>query len=104
MRILFTFAVAFALMAQEAPRHDKYADDKDAYCWNPRSSGSMTPRRERDPHAHKCECHLLCSLDENGAIVGDHEDQGCELYCTRTHCDCHRDESPCEKPSGSGSK
>lgn len=94
--------VSQAAQQPEGPRHDKYATDKDAYCFNPATSGSQAQRRQRDAHAHSCECRLICQLDQNGDVVGDQETSTCELYCTRTHCLCHQGEEPCEKPSGSG--
>jgi hypothetical protein len=78
-------------------RHDKHADDKDAFCFNPETSGSQRRDRERNPHAHACQCHLTCQVGPSGEIVGDTESNNCELYCTRERCACHV-ESPCEMP------
>jgi len=85
--------------AQNGPsqRHDRYSDDPHAYCWNPKSSGSQTSKREQDPHGHQCACHLECQVGPNGEVVGDREDTSCALYCTRELCKCHV-ESPCEMP------
>lgn len=93
--LLFLFA-ALSLLAQDTPRHDQYADDPKAYCWNPRSSGTQGKQRERDAHAHRCDCHLVCQIGVDGSVIGDQEDATCALYCTRTHCFCHVEE-PCEK-------
>lgn len=98
--VLLLAVAALAAQQQERPRDDKYKDDAQAYCWTAKSSGSLGPRRERDPHAHKCSCHLMCQIGESGEVAGDHEDSTCELYCTRERCFCHVEE-PCEKPSGS---
>lgn len=96
LRLTFIMLLAAGAAAQEPPRHDKYKDDALAYCWNPKSSGSQVARRQRDPHAHQCACHLICRLDPSGAVIGDQEDARCELYCTRQRCTCHVEE-PCEK-------
>lgn len=96
MTRLLLISLALGLALQQAPRDDKYKDDAQAYCWNPRSSGTQGPRRERDPHGHKCACHLTCQIGADGSVVGDHEDASCELYCTRDRCFCHVEE-PCEK-------
>lgn len=95
-----TFVAAVTLVAavgQEPPerRDDKYKADPHAYCYQPATSGSQVARRQRDPSAHQCACHLICQRDEAGTIYGDHEDGTCELYCTRQRCTCHVEE-PCE--------
>lgn len=95
MRV-YLILLALAVASQDNPRHDKYADDAQAYCYNPATSGSQGPRRARDTHAHACSCHLTCKRDGTGAVVGDEEDATCELYCTRERCFCHQGESPCE--------
>jgi hypothetical protein len=82
-------------LAQE--RHDKHKDDADAYCFNPSTSGSQRAARERDPHGHRCSCHLTCQMGAAGEVTGDTESNDCELYCTRERCTCHV-ESPCEMP------
>lgn len=94
-RALIVLFALVSLAAQDTSRHDKYKDDAHAYCWNPATSGSQVEHRKRDPHAHPCNCHLMCQRGEDGAIVGDQEDSTCELYCTRRLCTCHV-ESPCE--------
>jgi len=95
-RLLLIGLAVLSVAAQSESRHDKYKDDAHAYCWNPRSSGSEVARRERDPHAHKCACHLMCLIGADGTVIGDQEDGTCELYCTRARCTCHVEE-PCEK-------
>lgn len=99
MRSALLLVVAYlALIAQEpTPRHDKWAADAEAYCWNEHTSGTQGAKRARDPHAHRCDCHLVCKIGENNDVIGDQEDNTCELYCTRDHCHCHV-ESPCEMP------
>jgi hypothetical protein len=93
---LALFATA-SLGGQEAPRHDQYREDAKAYCWNPKSSGSQAAKREKDPHGHRCACHLYCQIGSDNKVIGDQEDSNCELYCTRDRCNCHVEE-PCEKP------
>jgi hypothetical protein len=95
-RLLLIGLAVLSVAAQSESRHDKYKDDAHAYCWSPRSSGSEVARRERDPHAHKCACHLMCLIGADGTVIGDQEDRTCELYCTRARCTCHVEE-PCEK-------
>jgi hypothetical protein len=97
MKWMLLLLVALAFQPSEPSRHDKYKDDPGAYCWNPRSSGSFVKQREANPHAHKCNCKLMCQLDGNGAHIGEQEDSTCELYCTRSRCTCHVEE-PCESP------
>ena len=93
-------AALLGILAAQPPeplRHDKYKDDPHAYCWNPATSGSMVSQRQKDPHAHRCDCHLKCQIGPDGSVIGDQEDNTCELYCTRSHCHCHV-EDPCEMP------
>ena len=80
---MFLLIVAVIGLVQDTPRHDKYAEDEKAYCFNPATSGSLGPTRARDPHAHTCACHLICKRDASGAVYDDQEDSTCELYCTR---------------------
>lgn len=93
--ILILLAVV-SLAVQDTPRHDKYKDDAQAYCWNPATSGTQVEHRKRDPHAHQCACHLTCQMGPDNEVIGDQEDQSCELWCTRERCTCHVEE-PCEK-------
>ena len=95
IRVLLVVLAVTSISAQEPDRHDKYKDDPWAYCFNPATSGSQGARRARDPHWHQCACHLYCTRDQSGAVIGDQEDANCELYCTRARCNCHV-ESPCE--------
>ena len=96
--LVVTLAAAAGLSrAQEPPRHDQYADDAGAYCWNPATSGSSAAKRAADPHGHRCVCHLMCQLGPDNEVQGEQEGANCELYCTRSHCQCHTEE-PCEMP------
>lgn len=95
--VIVVFALGLAFFQAEPPRHDQYKDDPKAFCWNPASSGSNVKRREADPHAHKCECRLMCQLGSDNEIIGDQETSNCSLFCTKTHCTCHVEE-PCEMP------
>jgi hypothetical protein len=95
MRYLTLFATVVMLIPQEPERHDQYRDDPVAYCYNLKTSGTQGPKRQRDPHAHACTCHLLCTLGPDNSVIGDQESSNCELFCTRTHCTCHVEE-PCE--------
>jgi len=96
-RLFLIILAVLGIAAQDGtPRHDKYKDDDRAYCFNERSSGTQLKQRQRDAHAHRCDCHLKCTMT-GGEVTGDQEDSTCELYCTRTHCHCHVEE-PCEKP------
>jgi hypothetical protein len=92
--LLLIALVSLSVAVQE--RHDEDKDDPHAFCWNPRSSGSQAKQREQDPHGHKCDCHLMCQVAEDGEVVGDQEDKTCTLWCTRELCRCHVEE-PCEK-------
>ena len=96
-RLLLIVLALASVAAQDTTRHDKYKDDPHAYCWNPKTSGSLLARRQRDPHGHRCACHLLCQVGPDGAVIGDQEDNTCELYCSRRLCFCHV-ESLCEMP------
>lgn len=88
--VILTALLGLAAQESTPPQGD--------YCWTPASAGSMRRQREQDPHAHQCACHLRCEIGEDGAVIGDHEDATCKLYCRRDACQCHTEE-PCEKPS-----
>jgi hypothetical protein len=85
------------LAAFQDPGHRMREADPESYCFNPDTSGSQARQRDRDPHAHRCACHLTCQVGAAGEITGDHEDATCAHYCVREACTCHV-ESPCEMP------
>lgn len=83
------------MVALPQERHDQYKEDAQAYCYTLKTSGSLGPYRQRDPHAHACACHLVCQRSPDNEIVGDQESPDCQLWCSRDRCFCHV-ESPCE--------
>lgn len=75
-------------IAQEPPRHDKYAADPDAFCM------AGPPLPEQAAHGHECHCRMVCSPGPDSRRL---EDMNCELYCTSSRCLCHGDQT-CDQP------
>ena len=96
MRLIAVLLLAATLLAQDTPdqgeyRHDKYASDPHARCMRPEVVEFYGPD---NPSLHACSCHQTCvNPGEESQYVA--EDPTCELFCSKSHCGCHPDESVC---------
>lgn len=120
--LVITLALlGLSAQGQEAPRHDKYQDDAQAYCWNPATSGSQEddPRETRIPaghycksvapgpkekSAHQCSCTYHCTINPDGSIT-EAESDTCLSWCHKDgrRCSCWPEgdpQHPCEGSKG----
>lgn len=92
--VLVALAVAAGAQQADPSRHDKYANDPQAYCL-------PGPPEKGDTHGHECHCKLECMNGPNGPEQA--ETPACEMYCTKTRCGCWPEDGCApqdEKPDG----
>lgn len=93
MRWLFIcVALSLAMVAQDAPRHDKYASDPSAYCL------AGAPEKG-DTHGHQCSCKIECMEGKDGPERA--ESVTCEMYCSKQLCGCWPEDGcvPLDQPA-----
>jgi len=88
-------AAVLALAAQRPPDETNVPPSEKRIPPGDYCKRAGVPIGPRETHAHSCECHFSCTVDENGTIT-QHEDASCQAFCHRNgrRCTCHVEE-PC---------
>lgn len=91
--LLLVIAVSLVMAQDPAPevRDDKYKDDPHASCFRGKEP------YPGHPSMHPCQCALMCVPDESTGQLFRSENAECEMYCTKSRCKCHPDQS-CDVP------
>lgn len=83
---------AVVLGQEQPPRHDKWREQEHAFC--------LPAKPSPDTQGHECHCKMMCATRNDGTgheYPYEVEDQTCEMWCTKTRCACHPEET-CDVP------